>query len=62
VAVPVGHRLVAAARIAVHELAGEPWVIGDGTAGDPQFRVWPTNEVRAMVGALQAAGRGIRAG
>jgi DNA-binding transcriptional LysR family regulator len=42
VAVPVGHRLAAAARVAVHELAGEPWVIGDGSAGDPQFRAWPT--------------------
>jgi DNA-binding transcriptional LysR family regulator len=127
VAVPVGHRLAAAARVAVHELAGEPWVIGEGTAGDPQFRAWPTlsdpvithrarswparlglvaaglciclmpelaapsvpagvrtvrvddptwlgrvtlavtgsgpsNEVLAMVDALQAAGRGIRAG
>jgi len=42
VAVPVGHRLAAASTVAVHELAGEPWIIGDGTAGDPQFQAWPT--------------------
>jgi DNA-binding transcriptional LysR family regulator len=45
VAVPTGHRLAAASMVAVHELAGEPWVIGDGTAGDPQFQAWPTLSV-----------------
>ena len=126
VAVPVGHRLAAAARVAVHELVGEPGSSararrrpavrgladadrsGDhppgkelaGAAGARRRRAghlsdtrtgrpigargrhdgrgrrpdWlgrvtlavtrsePTNEVRAMVDAIQAAGRGIRAG
>jgi DNA-binding transcriptional LysR family regulator len=43
VAVATAHRLAsAAAPVAVHELVGEPWVIGDGNAGDPQFQAWPT--------------------
>ena len=43
VAVPVGHRLATATTaISVHELAGEPWIVGDGAAGDPQFAAWPT--------------------
>jgi DNA-binding transcriptional LysR family regulator len=42
VAVPVGHRLAAAGTAAVEELANEPWVIGEGGAGDPQFKAWPT--------------------
>ena len=42
VAVPAGHRLASAGTVAVHELAGEPWVIGAGASGDPQFTAWPT--------------------
>jgi DNA-binding transcriptional LysR family regulator len=42
VAIPIGHRLAATTTVAVHELAAEPWVIGDGNAGDPQFQAWPT--------------------
>jgi DNA-binding transcriptional LysR family regulator len=48
VAVPVGHRLAAHASsengtaVSVHELVGEKWVIGEGSAGDPQFTAWPT--------------------
>lgn len=42
VAVPVGHRLAGAHTVAVHDLAGEPWVVGDGNAGEPQFKAWPT--------------------
>jgi DNA-binding transcriptional LysR family regulator len=42
VAVPAGHRLAAATIVSVHELAGERWVIGEGSAGDPQFTAWPT--------------------
>lgn len=43
VAVPIGHRLASATTaVAVGELAGEPWVVGDGSAGDPQFAAWPT--------------------
>ena len=28
--------------MAVAELAGEPWIAGDDSGGDPQFRAWPT--------------------
>ncbi|MBO0677091.1 LysR family transcriptional regulator [Mycolicibacterium sp. S2-37] len=42
VAVPSGHRLAGAGRVAVHELAAEPWIAGAGSAGDPQFTAWPT--------------------
>lgn len=42
VAVPVGHRLAATTRVAVRALEGEPWVVGEGPAGDPQFGAWPT--------------------
>lgn len=43
VAVPSGHRLAAAASpVAVGELATEPWIVGAGAAGDPQFGPWPT--------------------
>lgn len=42
IAVPVGHRLADAGRVAVRELAGEPWIAGAGSAGDPQFTAWPT--------------------
>jgi DNA-binding transcriptional LysR family regulator len=42
VAVPPGHRLARAGLVAVAELAGEPWIVGDDAGGDPQFRAWPT--------------------
>lgn len=42
VAVPVGHRLSAAATVPVRALDGEQWVVGEGHAGDPQFGAWPT--------------------
>lgn len=42
VAVPVGHRLGAAATVPVRALEGESWVVGEGHAGDPQFGAWPT--------------------
>lgn len=45
VAVRADHRLArdpGAAPVAVAELAGERWVVGDGAAGDPQFEAWPT--------------------
>lgn len=42
VAVPSGHRLAATSRVAVGELAGESWIAGAGSAGDPQFTAWPT--------------------
>lgn len=42
VAVPSGHRLATARRVPVGELAGEAWIAGAGSAGDPQFGAWPT--------------------
>jgi DNA-binding transcriptional LysR family regulator len=42
VAVPHGHRLAAAAVVPVAELAGETWIAGDDSGGDPQFGAWPT--------------------
>ena len=42
VAVPVGHRLAAATTAGAAELTHEPWVVGEGSAGDPQFKAWPT--------------------
>jgi DNA-binding transcriptional LysR family regulator len=42
VAVPSGHRLARAGRVAVRELLTEPWIAGAGSAGDPQFTAWPT--------------------
>jgi DNA-binding transcriptional LysR family regulator len=42
VAVPHGHRLAEAAVVPVTELAGEMWIAGDDSGGDPQFGAWPT--------------------
>jgi len=42
VGVPDGHRLAAAPTVPVRALEGEPWVVGEGAAGDPQFGAWPT--------------------
>ena len=42
VAVPRGHRLAEAAVAPVAELAGETWIAGDDSGGDPQFGAWPT--------------------
>jgi DNA-binding transcriptional LysR family regulator len=42
VAVPHGHRLARAGLVPVAELAGETWIAGDDSGGDPQFRAWPT--------------------
>src|SRR3984885_12993738 len=41
VAVPDGHRLAKAAVVPVTELAGEMWIAGDDSGGDPQFGAWP---------------------
>jgi DNA-binding transcriptional LysR family regulator len=68
VAVPHGHRLATAAVVPVAELAGETWIAGDDSAGDPQFGAWPTlaNPVIAYTSrswparfGLVAAGLGI---
>ncbi|MFJ8863974.1 LysR family transcriptional regulator [Streptomyces sp. NPDC102451] len=42
VVVPDGHRLVDHDRITTEDLANEPWIAGEGTAGEPQFGAWPT--------------------
>lgn len=42
VAVPRGHRLAQPGLVPVAELAGETWIVGDDSGGDPQFRAWPT--------------------
>ena len=43
VAVPHGHRLARAGIVAAAaELAGETWIVGADSDGDPQFRAWPT--------------------
>lgn len=42
VAVPDGHRLARAGIAAVPDLAGETWIAGDDSGGEPQFRAWPT--------------------
>ena len=42
VAVQHGHRLAKAAVVPVAELAGETWIAGDDSGGEPQFGAWPT--------------------
>ncbi|TRW89140.1 LysR family transcriptional regulator [Mycolicibacterium sp. 018/SC-01/001] len=42
VAMPAGHRLAAAEPIPVRDLTMEPWIVGTGSPGDPQFGAWPT--------------------
>jgi DNA-binding transcriptional LysR family regulator len=42
VAVPDGHRLAKAGVVPVRDLAGETWIAGEDSGGDPQFRAWPT--------------------
>ncbi|WNG89588.1 LysR family transcriptional regulator [Mycobacterium sp. ITM-2016-00317] len=66
VAVPSDHRLAGLGRVAVHELAGEQWIAGAGSAGHPQFTAWPTlaePNIRYRVvgwpGPARAGGRGI---
>src|SRR5690349_13703011 len=42
VAVPSGHRLARVDVVPVRDLAGEAWIAGEDSTGDPQFRAWPT--------------------
>lgn len=42
VAVPSGHRLADAGVVPVRDLAGERWIAGEDSTGDPQFSAWPT--------------------
>ncbi|MEV4567159.1 LysR family transcriptional regulator [Nonomuraea sp. NPDC049419] len=42
VAVPKNHRLAGRSRVSVEDLSGEPWIVGTGPRGDPQFGAWPT--------------------
>jgi DNA-binding transcriptional LysR family regulator len=41
-AVPAGHRFAGRATIPVADLREEPWIVGKGLRGDPQFGAWPT--------------------
>jgi DNA-binding transcriptional LysR family regulator len=41
-AVPSTHRFAGRTRVPVGEVRAEPWIVGDGSAGDPQFAAWPT--------------------
>lgn len=42
VALPAEHRLAAADPVPVGDLAVQPWIVGTGAPGDPQFGAWPT--------------------
>lgn len=42
VGVPTEHRLHGAARVPLAELANEPWIVGQGSRGEPHFGAWPT--------------------
>ncbi|MBY8880901.1 LysR family transcriptional regulator [Actinacidiphila acidipaludis] len=42
VAMPGTHRFAGRARVTVADLAQEPWIAGEGSAGEPQFGAWPT--------------------
>ena len=42
VAVPDSHRLARRGQVTPAELAEEPWIVGEGAPGDPQFAAWPT--------------------
>jgi DNA-binding transcriptional LysR family regulator len=39
--VPPGRRLARAGIVVAAELAGETWIVGGDSGGDPQFRAWP---------------------
>lgn len=42
VAVAETHRFAGLSDVPVSDLAGEHWIAGEGTAGEPQFGAWPT--------------------
>jgi DNA-binding transcriptional LysR family regulator len=42
VAVPAGHRLARRGHATVADLRDEPWIVGRGGRGEPQFGGWPT--------------------
>ncbi|MEU7045512.1 LysR family transcriptional regulator [Streptomyces varsoviensis] len=42
VAVGGDHPLASREAVHVDDLAGEPWIVGIGKEGDPQFGAWPT--------------------
>jgi DNA-binding transcriptional LysR family regulator len=68
IAVASGHRLADRGAVDVADLAGETWIVGAGSAGEPQFGPWPGIE-RPRIGhavrnwparfGLVAAGLGI---
>jgi len=42
VAVAASHRLARRGTVDCEELEDEPWIVGDASAGEPQFGAWPT--------------------
>jgi DNA-binding transcriptional LysR family regulator len=42
VVVPDTHRFAGHDAVIVSDLAREPWIVGAGAAGEPQFGAWPT--------------------
>jgi DNA-binding transcriptional LysR family regulator len=42
IAVGEQHRFARSGRVAAAELAREPWIVGRGIGGEPQFGAWPT--------------------
>lgn len=52
-AVPAGHRFAGRQRVPVTDLAGEPWIAGQGLRGDPQFGAWPTLDSPRIVYAAR---------
>jgi DNA-binding transcriptional LysR family regulator len=52
-AVPAGHRFAGRPRVPVTDLAGEPWIVGQGLRGDPQFGAWPTLDSPRIVYAAR---------
>src|SRR5205085_11023211 len=47
------HRLASAGVVPVAELAGESWIAGDDSSGEPQFRAWPTLTDPSIVHAVR---------
>jgi DNA-binding transcriptional LysR family regulator len=52
VAVAAGHRLARLGTVQPADLEGEPWIVGAGREGDPQFMAWPGLEAPRIAFAL----------
>ncbi len=53
VAVSAQHRFADRRQVAAAELADEPWIVGKGLRGDPQFGAWPTLDQPRIVHAVR---------